>query len=120
MQITHTVDQKQQRLSITVSGAITQDNACSLIQYTLSELDGGTYQQAMLDLRGVSSIHPITLFRLHALLQVLTEVVTRRNLRFSILFNEDDRGQWLFLDKAVNCEGNNMKGVPHRKHVRPR
>ena len=118
MQITNHLAPEQQQIVITVTGPITQDNACSLIQYALTELENNAYREATLDLRGVSTLHPIALFRLHSLLQVFNELLLRRNIHLSILFNEEDREQWIFLDKAVNCEGINLKCFTNRQAIR--
>ena len=118
MQITNHIDPGQQRIEISVSGPVTQDNACGLIQYAIAELEGNRYREAMLDLRHVSANHPITLFRLHALMQVFKGIIMRKNMHLAILFNEENREQWIFLDRAANCDGINMKYFTNRQEFK--
>jgi hypothetical protein len=115
MQITNHIDSTCQRFEIRVAGKISADNALGIIQHAIVEAYGGDYRELVLDLRQARFDHSATLFRLHSLLQTFKLIILQKNLRITVLFSMDDAEHWMYLDKAEEFEGINMRYFTNRE-----
>lgn len=109
MKVTNRITDNQERIEITVAGHISQENACGIIQYAISEVLGQPFKELVLDLRKALFPFPMALFRLHSLMQIFKNVVLQNELRVTILFHNGNTEQWMYLDKASEFDGINMK-----------
>ena len=115
MKITNRITDNQERIEITVAGHISQENACGIIQYAISEVLGQPFKELVLDLRKALFPFPMALFRLHSLMQIFKNVVLQNELRVTILFHNGNTEQWMYLDKASEFDGINMKYFTSKK-----
>ncbi len=115
MNITNHIDSEHQRLEIRVAGRIGNENACGIIQHAIVEAYGSNYRELVLDLRQASLDHSTSLFRLHSLLQLFKAIILQKDLRVTVLFSVGNAEQWMYLDKAEEFDGINMRYFTQRE-----
>ena len=115
MKITNRISENQERLEIVVTGDISQENACGIVQYAITEVYDQDFKEMILDMRKACFPFPIALFRLHSLMQIFKYVILKKELRVTILFHNDYTEPWMHLDKAPEFEGINMKYFTSRQ-----
>jgi hypothetical protein len=115
MNITNHIDSEHQRLEIRVAGRIGNENACGIIQHAIVEAYGSNYREVALDLRQASFDHSTSLFRLHSLLQLFKAIILQKDLRVTVLFSVGNAEQCMYLDKAEEFDGINMRYFTKRE-----
>ena len=115
MNITNHIDSEHQRLEIRVAGRIGNENACGIIQHAIVEAYGSNYREVALDLRQASFAPSTSLFRLHSLLQLFKAIILQKDLRVTVLFSVGNAEQWVYLDKAEEFDGINMRCFTKRE-----
>lgn len=115
MKITNRISENQECLKIVVTGDISQENACGIVQYAITEVYEQDFKEMVLDMRKAFFPFPVALFRLHSLMQIFKHVILKKELRVTILFHNDNTEQWMYLDKASEFEGINMKYFTSRQ-----
>lgn len=115
MQISNRIDDSGQRIEIQVVGRIGTENAYGIIQHAIVEAYGNTYGELVLDLRQAWLDTTGQIFHLHSLLLMFKKVILQKELRITVLFQQDEGEQWMSLDKAVDFDGITLRYFTSRE-----
>ncbi len=115
MNITHRINNEQQLIEIQFSGHVNGESAHKIIQRAMVKVHGSDFREVVLDLQKVVFEDAGSMFRLHSLVQVFKSILLQKELRVTILFKVEDDARWMFLEKAAEFEGINMRYFTNRK-----
>lgn len=115
MKTMYKINNEQQLIEIQFSGHVNGERAHKIIQRAMVKVHGSDFQEVVLDLRNVIFENSTSMFRLHSMVQVFKSILLQKALRVTIIFNEEDGARWMFLEKATEFEGINMRYFTDRK-----
>lgn len=115
MKITHHIKHEQGLIEIQFSGHVNEESAHKIIQRAMVKVHGSDFQEVVLDLCKVTFENPSSMLRLHSVIKVFKSVLMQKELLVTIMFNTEDGARWLFLERAAEFEGINMRCFTNRK-----
>jgi len=113
--ITHHIKHAQRLIEIQFSGYDNEESAHKIIQRAMVKVHGSDVQEVLLDLRNVTFKNPSSMLRLHSVIKVFKSILMQKELLVTIMFNTEDGARWLFLEKATEFEGINVRCFTNRK-----
>ena len=97
------------RIEITVSGPVNQENAKGIIHRALFETSGSKCDELILDLRKADLESNVPSLQLHTLLQIFRSIVLRDHVQLMLLMPRGGDEQWTRITKAKEFDGVNMQ-----------